>query len=232
MDFSKQVALVTGASRGLGRHFVQQLLARGVKVYATARNPSQITIPGAQALYLDVTDPASVIEAAQIASDVTLLVNNAGVITRSNLVTSDLDDVRLELETNFFGTLNVVRAFAPVLAKQGGGAILNVLSRLSWVSYPGANGYAASKAAAWSLTNSIRLELAEQGTQVSGLLLSSTDTDMMAGFDIPKNNPVDVVNLALDGVAAGELEIIADSDTAQVKAALSADPRLLYPQFA
>ena len=97
----------------------------------------------------------------------------------------------------------MIRAFAPVLAANGGGAILNVLSRLSWLSFQGANAYAASKAAAWSLTNGIRLELAEQGTQVTGVFLSSTDTDMMAAYDIPKNDPADVVRAALDGLAAG-----------------------------
>ena len=120
-----------------------------------------------------------------------------------NLVTGDLDKIRLELDTHFYGTLAVTRAFAPVLAANGGGAILNVMSRMSWLSYDGANAYAVAKAAEWSLTNGVRLELAGQGTQVSGVFLSSTDTDMMAGWDIPKNDPADVVRTALDGVEAG-----------------------------
>jgi NAD(P)-dependent dehydrogenase (short-subunit alcohol dehydrogenase family) len=226
MDIEGSTALITGANRGLGRHFAQQLLDRGAaKVYATARDPRTIDIDGVVALALDVTDPAQVAAAAQAAPDVNLLINNAGVSTGTDLVTGDLDRIRLELDTNLYGMLAMVRAFAPQLS---GGAILNVLSRLSWLSFQGANAYAVSKAAAWSLTNGIRLELAEQGTLVTGVLLSSTDTDMMAGWDIPKNDPADVVRAALDGLEAGELEVIADADTAAAKAALSADPRDVY----
>ena len=145
-----------------------------------------------------------------------------------NLVTGDLDQIRLELDTNLYGTLSVIRAFAPVLAANGGGAILNVLSRMSWLSFDGANSYAVAKAAEWSLTNGVRLELAAQGTLVSGLLLSATDTDMMAGWDIPKNDPADVVRQALDGIEADALEIVADADTAQAKADLSPDPAVMY----
>ena len=229
MKISGSTALVTGASRGLGRHFARQLLERGAaRVYATARNPGQVDVPGADVLPLDITDPASVAAAAAAAGDVTLLVNNAGVSTFQNLVTGDLDKIRLELDTHFYGTLAVVRAFAPALAANGGGAILNVLSRMSWLSYDGANSYAVAKAAQWSLTNGVRLELARQGTLVSGVLLSSTDTDMMAGWDIPKNDPADVVRQALDGIEAGQLEIVADQDTARAKADLSADPALTY----
>jgi NAD(P)-dependent dehydrogenase (short-subunit alcohol dehydrogenase family) len=229
MKISGSTALVTGASRGLGRHFARQLLERGAtRVYATARNPDQVDVPGADVLPLDITDPTSVAAAAAAAGDVTLLVNNAGVSTFQNLVTGDLDKIRLEFDTHFYGTLAVVRAFAPVLAANGGGAILNVLSRMSWLSYDGANSYAVAKAAQWSLTNGVRLELARQGTLVSAVVLSSTDTDMMAGWDIPKNDPADVVRQALDGIEAGQLEIVADEDTARAKADLSADPALTY----
>jgi NAD(P)-dependent dehydrogenase (short-subunit alcohol dehydrogenase family) len=222
MNLEGSTALITGANRGIGRHFAQQLLERGAaKVYATARDPRTIDIDGVVALALDVTDPAQVAAAAQAAPDVSLLINNAGVSTGTDLVTGDLDRIRLELDTNLYGTLAMVRAFAPQLA---GGAILNVLSRLSWLSFQGANAYAVSKAAAWSLTNGIRLELAEQGTLVTGVLLSSTDTDMMAGWDIPKNDPADVVRAALDGLEAGALEVIADPETAAAKAALSRYP--------
>jgi NAD(P)-dependent dehydrogenase (short-subunit alcohol dehydrogenase family) len=229
MNVEGSTALITGANRGLGRHFARQLLDRGAaKVYATARDPRTVDLPGAKVLALDITRPEQVAAAAAAATDVTLLINNAGVSTSQNLVTGDLDLIHLELDTNFYGTLAMVRAFAPVLAAGGGGAILNVLSRLSWMSYLGANAYAAAKAAEWSLTNGIRLELAEQGTLVTGLLLSGTDTDMMAGYDIPLNDPADVVRAALDGLEAGALEIIADADTAAAKAALSADPREVY----
>ncbi|GAA3911499.1 SDR family oxidoreductase [Actinoplanes auranticolor] len=227
MKISGSVALVTGANRGIGRQFVLELLARGAaKVYATARNPELVDIPGVEVLALDITDAASVAAAAAQAGDVNLLINNAGITTHTNLVTGDLDKIRLELDTHFWGTLNVIRAFAPVL---GGGAVLNVLSRLSWVSYNGANAYSAAKAAEWSLTNGVRLELAGQGTLVTGLLLGAADTDMMAGFDIEKTDPAVIARAALDGIEAGVLEVIADEATAEVKAALAGDPRVLYP---
>lgn len=222
MKITDSVALVTGANRGLGRHFAEQLLSRGAaKVYATARRPHLVDIPGVEVLPLDITDPDSVAAAADAARDVSLLVNNAGISTFQNLVNGDRDKIRLEMDTHFFGTLDVVRAFAPILAANGGGAILNVLSALSWGNYDGANAYSAAKAAEWSLTNAIRLELTGQGTAVTGLYLSSTDTDMIAAFDIPKSDPADVVRLALDGLAAGQPEVIADEATAQAKAALS-----------
>ena len=233
MEVFGSVALVTGANRGIGRHFALQLLERGAaRVYATARNPAQIEIPGVEVLQLDINDPASVAAAAAAALDVTLLINNAGIALNQNLVTGDMAKIRMEMETHYFGTLGMVRAFAPALAANGGGAILNVLSALSWTSYVGANGYSAAKAAQWSLTNSIRLELAERGTLVTGLHLGATDTDMTAGWDMEKNDPADVVRAALDGIEAGQLEVLADDASVQLKAALSADPSVLYPHTA
>jgi len=219
MNLHGTTALVTGANRGLGRHFAEQLLQRGAtRVYAAARDPRTVDLPGVVPVQLDITDPDSVARAATVATEVDVLINNAGISLHQNLVDGDLERIRLEMETNFFGTLNVVRAFAPVRA------ILNVNSRLSWLSYVGANGYAASKAAQWSLTNGIRLELPD--TLVTGLYLSSTDTDMMAGWDIPKNDPAVVVRDALDGLEADALEVIADEDTAITKAELSGAPAL------
>lgn len=230
MKISGSIALVTGANRGIGRHFATQLLERGAtKVYATARRPETVDVPGAVVLPLDITDPASVAAVAEAAPDVNLLVNNAGISTYSNLVSGDLEQVRLEMETHFFGTLAMVRAFAPVLAANGGGAVLNILSALSWLSSDGATAYAAAKAAEWSLTNGVRLELAGQGTLVTGLHVGAVDTDMMAGWDIPKNEPTDVVRAGLDAIEAGRLEVLVDEASAGIKAALSADPRALYP---
>jgi NAD(P)-dependent dehydrogenase (short-subunit alcohol dehydrogenase family) len=231
MKIANSVALVTGANRGIGRHFARQLLERGAaKVYATARNPDLVDLPGVEVLRLDITDPATVSAAATAAADVTLLVNNAGVITGQNLVTGDPAAIRLEMDTSFYGTLDVIRAFAPVLAANGGGAILNVLSSLSWMSYDGATAYCAAKAAQWSLTNGVRVELAAQGTLVTGLLMGPTDTDMTAGIDLPKNDPADVVRAALDGVEADRIEVLADEVVVALKAALAADPSALYPQ--
>ncbi|WP_346535472.1 SDR family oxidoreductase [Micromonospora sp. DPT] len=232
MKITGSVALVTGANRGIGRHFTQQLLERGAaKVYATARNPERIDIPGVQALRLDITDPEQVAAAAAAASDVTLLINNAGISTWTNLVTGDLSRIRLEMDTHYYGTLSMVRAFAPVLGGNGGGAILNVLSAMSWFSYDGANAYGAAKAAAWSLTNGIRIELAGQSTLVTGLHLGSADTDMMADYDGDKIDPADVVRAALDGIEARKLEVVADEWSAHVKASLAADPSAFYTAF-
>ncbi|MEU6611976.1 SDR family oxidoreductase [Streptomyces shenzhenensis] len=227
MKIAGSTALVTGASRGIGRHFAEQLVARGAKVYATARDPQRVDVAGVERLSLDVLDPESVAAAVEAASDVSLLVNNAGVSQYQDLVTGDMDKIHLEMETNYYGTLRVIRAFAPVLAANGGGAILNVLSRLAWLSYPGSTSYSAAKAAAWSLTNGVRLELTGR-TQVTGVLMSATDTEMMSGWDIPKNDPADVVRQALDGLEAGAAEVLADEDTAQTKAALSTTPGVIY----
>lgn len=232
MNISGSTALVTGSNRGIGRHFATQLLERGAtKVYATARNPDLIDLPGVETLRLDLTDPASVAAAARVAADVTLLINNAGISTGANLL-GDLDEVRVEMETHFFGTLSVIRAFAPVLAGNGGGAILNVLSALSWFSYDGSNAYAAAKAAEWSMTNGIRLELAAQHTQVTGIHVGAVDTDIMAGYEGPKLDPASVVNAALDGLESGKLEVVVDDWSAMIKATLSADPAEFYSQVA
>ncbi len=156
MDIQNSVALVTGGNRGLGRHLAAQLLERGAKVYVGVRNPASVDLPGVTPVRLDITDPASVAEAAAIAADTTLLINNAGIGTQRRLVDGDIADIRREMDTHFFGSLDVVRAFAPVLDANGGGAVLNVLSVLSWVHYPDYGGYSAAKAAEWAMTNVVR----------------------------------------------------------------------------
>lgn len=228
MDLSTTTALVTGANRGLGRHLAADLLARGATVYATARNPDQVDLPGAKVLRLDVTDPASVAAAAAATGDVALLVNNAGSSTGADLLTGDLDDVRLEMDTHYYGTLSVVRAFAPQLVAQRG-AVLNVLSALSWVSFPAVGAYCAAKSAEWSLTNALRVQLAEQGVRVTGLHVGYMDTDMAAGVDAPKSDPAVVARLALDGVRDGAYEVLADDVSRQVQAGLAGGVAALYP---
>lgn len=230
MDLSGCTALVTGASRGLGREFARQLLERGARtVYATARRPEAVDVPGATALRLDVTDPASVAAVTAVAGDVTLVVNNAGVSLAQNLVTGDLDKIRATMDTHFYGTLHVVRAFAPVLAANGGGAVLNVLSVLSWAALDGNNAYAAAKSAQWALTNGVRLELAAQGTLVTGFVLGPTATEEFAANmgdarPVEVNDPAEVVSRALDGVVQGRVEIVADAPSRRAKAALAGDP--------
>lgn len=230
MQINGANVLVTGANRGLGRQFVQALLERGAgKVYATARRPELVDVAGATPLRLDITDPASVAAAAAAAPDVTILINNAGISTGANLITGDLDAIRREMDTHFYGTLAVIRAFAPQLAD---GAILNVLSAISWLGFDGAGGYHAAKAAEWALTNNVRIELAKQRTLVTGLHLGAADTDMMAGYDGPKSAPEDIVAAALDGIEAHRPEVLADDWSRQVKAWLSEDPSVIYREAA
>jgi NAD(P)-dependent dehydrogenase (short-subunit alcohol dehydrogenase family) len=232
MKISGSIALVTGANRGIGRQFATQLLERGAsKVYATARRPELVDLPGVEVIPLDITDPRSILESAALASDVTLLINNAGISTGANLITGELEKIKLEMETHYFGTLNVVRAFAPILATNGGGGIVNVLSALSWFSYDGANAYAAAKAAQWSLTNGIRLELAQQKTLVTGVHLGAADTDMMAGYEGDMVDPADVVRAALDGVESDSFEVVIDEWSANIKASLARDPSEFYVQL-
>ncbi|MGX7673622.1 SDR family oxidoreductase [Plantactinospora sp. DSM 117369] len=231
MQVKDAVVLVTGGNRGLGRAIAAEALARGArKVYATARDPRTVTNPDVVPLALEVTDPESVAEAARQAPDVTVLVNNAAGLVAANFLDSPVQDVRREFETNFFGPLAVTRAFVPGLVAAGGGHILNIHSVLSWVAMSGS--YAASKAALWSMSNSLRLELLGSGVGVTGVHVGYVDTDMVAHVDAPKVAPDDVARQALDGVEAGAFEVLADDVTRRVKAGLSADLAALYPQLA
>ena len=219
--------MVTGANRGLGRRFAEQLVARGAKVYAAARRPETIDIPGVVPISLDITDPESIHRAAEQASDVNVLVNNAGVSTRANLLEGSLDDVRLEMETHYFGTLQMIRAFAPVIERNsdgaGGGAILDVLSVLSWLHPPTSGAYSAAKAAAWALTDAMRTELAPKGIHVAALHVGYMDTDMVSYIPADqKTDPGAVARQALDGLFAGEPEILGDDLTRNTRANLSA----------
>lgn len=223
-------ALITGANRGLGRQFAAELLARGATVYAAAREPASIDLPGVRPVALDITDPDAVAAAAALARDVDLLVNNAGISTGSPLL-GDLAGVRAEMDVNFWGTLSMVRAFAPVLAANGGGAIVNVASALSWFAAPGAGAYAVSKAANWNMSNALRLELAAQGTQVTSVHLGLADTDMAGDLAGPRTDPAVVVRTTLDAVEAGALEVVVDEWSAMVKASLAHDPAAFYAQL-
>ncbi|GAA1696483.1 SDR family oxidoreductase [Fodinicola feengrottensis] len=232
MELAGHTALVTGANRGLGRHLAQQLIERGVTVYAGARNPDLIDLPGAIPVRLDITDPESVAAAAKTATGVSILVNNAGSATGSGMLDGSLDDIRLEMDTHYFGTLAMIRAFAPELAKHDHSAILNVLSVLSWVNIPEFSAYAAAKSAEWSLTNAVRTALAKQNTQVSALHVGYMDTDMASEVDAPKHDPASIAKIALDGLASGEPEIIADELSQHVQAGLAGGVAALYPQSA
>lgn len=225
------VVLVTGANGGLGVQFVGQALARGARrVYATARTPRSWEDERVVPLALDVTSAQSVTDAALAAGDTTIVINNAGAAVRDNLLTARLDTVRALYETNVFGPVAVAQAFAPVLARNGGGALVDIHSALSWLAQPGL--YSSTKAALWAVTNSLRLELASQGTQVVGAHLGYTDTPLTAGLDVDKGDPRDIVAAIYDGLEAGELEVLADDTSRWVKSQLSAPLSALYPGLA
>jgi NAD(P)-dependent dehydrogenase (short-subunit alcohol dehydrogenase family) len=222
--------LVTGANGGLGAEFVRQALGRGAAtVYATARTPRTWDDARIVPLALDVTDPGSVGAVVEAAGDASIVVNNAGISGTNRLLDSDVADVERVFATNVFGALRVAKAFAPVLARNGGGALVDVHSALSWLALAG--GYSASKAAFWSITNSLRLELAPQGTQVVGAHLGYTDTPMIAQLDVEKSDPADIVGLIWDAVEAGDHEVLADQTSRDVRAGLSSPLEALYPSL-
>ncbi|MFI5613165.1 SDR family oxidoreductase [Amycolatopsis sp. NPDC051903] len=225
------VVLVTGANGGLGLEFVDQALARGAKrVYATARTPREWDDERVVPLALDVTDEVSVKAAAAAAADTTVVVNNAGVSGRHSLLTAPLAEVRALYETNVFGALAVAQAFAPVLAANGGGALVDIHSALSWLAKSGA--YSSSKAALWQITNSLRLDLAGQGTQVLGAHLGYTDTPMTKALTVDKEDPRDIVAAIYDGLEAGAHEVLADKTSREIKENLSGPLEALYPELA
>jgi NAD(P)-dependent dehydrogenase (short-subunit alcohol dehydrogenase family) len=232
VKISETTALVTGANRGFGRTLTQELLARGARVYAGARNPDTVDVSGAKPLALDITDPKSVAAAVEAAGDITLLINNAGTGTWANLLDGDLDQIRLEMDTHYFGTLSVIRAFAPKIAANGGGTILNILSVVSWITNPPMGAYAAAKSASWSMTNALRVQLSEHNIRVAGLHVGYMDTDMAASVTAPKSDPADIARIAVDGLEAGSYEIVADDFSHQVQSLLSGGVPALYPQLA
>jgi len=223
MNLHNAVVLVTGANRGIGLAFAQEAVARGArKVYAAARRPEDVKLAGVVPVRLDVTDPEGVAALAKTLSDVTLVVNNAGIGISGSLLDADSSAVlRKHFETNVVGVLDVSRAFAPVLAKNGGGAFINVHSVVSWISSAWLGAYATSKAAVWGLTNNLRLALAEQKTQVLALHMGFVDTDLAKGVDLPKSSPQAIVRRTYDALEAGLSEVAADEITEQVRGALS-----------
>ncbi|HXD42237.1 MAG TPA: SDR family oxidoreductase [Ramlibacter sp.] len=226
MKLDNAIVLVTGANRGMGLAFARDALARGAhKVYAGARDPASITLPGVEAIQLDVNRPEDVAAAARRCADVTLLINNAGIASVGGfLAEGSVESARQQLETNFFGPLRLSQAFAPVLAANGGGAIVNVLSIASWINRPLLGVYGATKSAAWALTNGLRHELRAQGTQVLAMHVGFVDTDLTRGLDVAKSSPEVIVRRTLDALEAGAEEVLADEMTRQVKQGLSADP--------
>jgi NAD(P)-dependent dehydrogenase (short-subunit alcohol dehydrogenase family) len=227
MKIEGSIALVTGANRGVGAAFARGLLAAGAaKVYAAARDPSTVTLPGVVPVHLDVTRPGMVSVLAHVLTDVTLLVNNAGIAEFGPLLApGSIEALRRQFETNAVGPLRLVQAFAPVLAANGGGAVINMLSVLSWLTLPGTSGaYSASKSAAWALSNAMRQELKSQGSELLSVHAAFIDTDMARGVAEPKIAADDVVRQAIVALEAGQPELLIDAMTRSVHAGLSAAP--------
>jgi NAD(P)-dependent dehydrogenase (short-subunit alcohol dehydrogenase family) len=213
-------AVVTGGQRGLGKALVDELIKRGAfQVYATARAPKKSNDPRVVSVALDVMSAKSTAALAEVASDATIVFNNAGISGRPSLLKSEFRDIRAVFETNYFGALRVARAFAPVLARNGGGALVDIHSVLSWVAGKGA--YGDSKAALWSATNSLRMEMEPQKTLVTGVHVGYIDTDMVRSLDVPKIAAAQVAAAILDGIEDGQTEVLVDEFTRQFKAALS-----------
>jgi NAD(P)-dependent dehydrogenase (short-subunit alcohol dehydrogenase family) len=226
MKLDNAVVLVTGANRGLGEEFARQALARGArKVYAAARDPAKVNLPGVVPVRLDVNDAAQVAQAAAACGDVTLVINNAGIAAGGSLLEEgSIEALQRMMDTNVYGMLRVSQAFAPILASHGGGAFLNVLSVGSWISTPGLAAYAATKSAAWSVNNGLRIALKEQGTQVLGLHVGFIDTDLTRGIDLPKLAPSEVVARAYAALEEGRSEVLIDELSQNVKRGLSQEP--------
>lgn len=233
MDISTSTAVVTGASRGLGSHLVDGLLDGGAqKVYALARDTSTVrpdrrVVP----VRFDLLDAASIAEAARLAADATLLINNASTAVFSTPLEADLDAVHTELAVNFEGLYRTIRAFVPVLESNGGGQIVNVLSLLSLASTPPMAGYSASKAAAHSLTQALRPVLAVKGIAVHGVYPGGIDTDMVAGIDVAKTPAAEVAAGILGGLAAGQEDIFPDPNSQAMSQVWWTDPKSFERAF-
>ena len=223
-------ALVTGGNRGIGRAFVEQLLSGGAtKVYCGARPPDEVppelVDAGAVVVQLDVTDPQSVAAAAVACADCTVIVNNAGLHGRDRLVLADyLDIARQEMEVNYFGVLNMIRAFAPVLGANGGGAIVNVLSVAGAFPTAFMGGYSPSKSAALFLSVIARGELEPQGTSVTALIVGSVDTRMADHVAGAKEDPADIARIGLKARARGTRIVDTDRMAIEARAAYAVDP--------
>ena len=228
MQLNNEVVFISGANRGLGLAFAREALARGAKkVYAGARKPESVALAGVIPVKLDVTDETDIAAAARQCQDVTVLINNAGIAETGGFLSEGAEAMLLrQLEVNVLGPLRLTRAFAPVLANNGGGAVINVLSVASWLTGPLLATYAATKSTAWSLTNALRQELAAQHTHVLGLHAGFIDTDLTTGIEAPKATPQAIVTAAFDGLQQGAMQVLADDITKQVHQALSAHPQV------
>jgi len=232
MKIAGSVVLITGANRGIGLAFVHAFLKAGVKkVYAASRKGDDPGIDGVVPVVLDVTDPAQIKRVAADLGDVNVLVNNAGILVPGGALADDVEAVlEQHMQVNVLGPVRMTRIFAPVLKLNGGGAVVNVHSLLTWLTVDGSAAYSASKAAIWAFTNGIRIELARQGTQVIGVHVGFVETDMTAAIDVPKMPASGVADSVLAALESGTVEVLVDESTRQLKASLSSDaPGYLHP---
>lgn len=233
MDLTTTVPVVTGASRGLGRHLVDALLERGSsEVYALARDTSKVRVdPRIVPVRFDLTDASVIRAAAARCADATLLINNASTAEFAGPLDAEPAAIRREMAVNYEGTYATIRAFVPVLEANGGGHIVNVLSLLSLASTPPMTGYSASKAAAHSLTQALRPVLATRGITLHGAYPAGIDTDMLAGVDAPKTPPAEVAGRLLDGLAADQEDIFPDPNAEAMSQLWWSDPKGLERAF-
>lgn len=238
MQISGSVALVSGANRGIGRALVEALLKHGAKkVYASGRNLEDLKTvktldPGrVETLAMDVTNLDQLQAAAKLAADTNLLINNAGVLDAGSVLEAPAEAFQRDMEVNFYGVLHATRVFAPVLERNGGGAIVNLLTLVALASMPGFGVYNASKAAAWSLTQSLRADLGKKGTKVFGVFPGAIDTDMLKGIEIPKTAPIEVANAVMAGIEDGLEDIFPDPMSQQLYAQWKADHKAVERIF-
>lgn len=235
MNLNNATVFVTGANRGIGHALVVQLQQHGVRrIYATARNPEalqnvadDVVVP----LKLDITNRQQIQAAAVRAQDTTLLINNAGSLAFGSLLNSPLEMVIRDMDTNYYGTLNMVRAFTPIIAQNGGGAIANVLTLVALASMPALGGYSASKAAMFSLTQALRAELKSKGVAVHGIYPGAVDTDMIAALAMPKTSPADVATAIIEGILHDVEDIYPDGMAQQMSRVWLENPKQLEAQF-
>jgi len=236
MELENRTVLVTGANRGIGAALVSELLKRNVaKVYAGARRTESLpdfADPRVIPLALDITQQSQIQAAAKRAKDVDLLMNNAGSATYASVLESPLEMISRDMQTNYYGTLSVIRAFVPVLEKSGNGAIVNMLTIVSLASMAVLGGYSASKAALYSATQALRKELKNRGIRVHGVFPGPVDTDMTKDLQITKTSPVEVARAILEGLKRGVEDIYPDPMALQMSELWSKNPKELEKQFA
>ena len=232
MNLKGSVVLVTGANRGIGAALVKAFLEAGAaKVYAAARTTGDITQQGVTPIKLDVTSLEDIQNAAKACPDVTILVNNAGILGPSDALADGVEEIfARQIEVNVLGPVRLTRAFAPILKTNGGGAVVTIHSVMSWLTVAGSAPYSASKAAIWAFTNGIRIELSKQGTKVAGVHVGFVDTDMTSAIDTQKITPAEVASEVLQGIEADSLEVLVDDTTRIVKASFGTpESAYLYP---